>query len=181
MDKPSYKWTYAECKANGVCPSCRSKTPVPGKALCKECRENRALPHNKARQKKMVQALASRYHEKGMCRCGRPSLPGVKICQSCSDKAKVARDKIRDNILVHYGDKCACCGEHRREFLTIDHINNDGHRERKKLDCRGYSGGFYHSIIKRGFPDHYQILCWNCNCAKGRYGQCPHEKERNNV
>lgn len=56
------------------------------------------------------------------------------------------------------------------KFLTIDHINNDGaehKRSRAGVDL-------YDWIIKHNFPDTFQTLCWNCNCAKGKYGSCPH-------
>ena len=31
-------------------------------------------------------------------------------------------------------------------------------------------------IIENNFPKGFQILCHNCNVAKGLYGECPHEK-----
>lgn len=37
--------------------------------------------------------------------------------------------------------------------------------------------GFYRWIKKNGFPDSVQVLCWNCNCAKGIYGYCPHSTQ----
>ena len=34
-------------------------------------------------------------------------------------------------------------------------------------------------LKKLGYPkDGYQLLCHNCNCAKGWYGACPHTEER---
>ena len=70
---------------------------------------------------------------------------------------------------------CACCGETQRTFLTLDHINGDGNKERKAL---GRSGGetFYAHLRKQGYPRGYQVLCFNCN--HGRYlngGVCPHQ------
>lgn len=74
-------------------------------------------------------------------------------------------------IIDHYGGKCACCGETELAFLTVDHINNDGNDHRKRI---GGSSRFYENIIKAGFPDDLQILCWNCNEAKRLLGHCPH-------
>lgn len=37
-------------------------------------------------------------------------------------------------MLTHYGTKCQCCGEKQVEFLTIDHINNDGNKHRKETN-----------------------------------------------
>jgi len=76
------------------------------------------------------------------------------------------RDKIRELrsiVLAHYGSKCAICGENHIEFLTIDHIYGGGNQHRKKI--RGGTDG-YNWIIKNGFPNDLQILCWNCNFAK---------------
>jgi hypothetical protein len=84
-------------------------------------------------------------------------------------RAYRARDK--KIVFEHYGNKCVCCGEDNIKFLTIDHIDGGGHIHRQKVGSRVYS-----SIITDGFPLNYQILCYNCNCAKGIYGICPHQE-----
>lgn len=90
------------------------------------------------------------------------------------------RDVVRERwrlkrlkVLTHYGMKCQCCGEAQLEFLAVDHINNDGclHRKTTKLNI-------YDWIIKNNFPRGFQILCHNCNMAKGFYGYCPHAKKK---
>lgn len=104
----------------------------------------------------------------------------------CSKECKLYRKRFIRNILSrkyhlenrkkaieHYGGKCVCCGEDTYEFLCIDHINNDGHLERKA----GKSTRNLYNIFRQGiFPKHYQLLCHNCNMAKGFYGKCPHQK-----
>jgi hypothetical protein len=90
---------------------------------------------------------------------------------------KYKRRKQAENkaaIYAHYGDKCICCGEDNPLFLTVDHVNSDGHEERKK---GLYTSGsqFYAHIVKQGFPDIYQLLCFNCNLGRARNnGVCPH-------
>ena len=87
---------------------------------------------------------------------------------------KRARDKIRLKVLKYYGGtppKCKCCGETQYEFLSIDHIKGGGSKERKE-----HGSKFCYVLIRRGFPKGYQILCHNCNQAKGYYGRCPHRK-----
>jgi hypothetical protein len=76
--------------------------------------------------------------------------------------------KCRKKVIEHYGGKCKCCGESNQWFLELDHINNDGNIQRKtvKIDVRW--------VIKNNFPDNLQLLCGNCNKAKGLYGVCPH-------
>lgn len=117
---------------------------------------------------------------------------GKYICLSCLKERNQARyqskrEKIRSNqkiyeanikieVMKAYGNKCKCCGEEKIEFLTIDHIDDNGATERKNSN-QGTGGKFYRWLKKNNFPkDNYQILCFNCNCAKGFYGYCPHNK-----
>lgn len=72
--------------------------------------------------------------------------------------------------------KCACCGETNIEFLSIDHINQNGAEHRRTLPKNRRCGsGFYNWLIKNGFPEGYRVLCLNCNFALGHFGYCPHE------
>lgn len=87
--------------------------------------------------------------------------------------------KLRLEVLNAYGHKCACCGETAYEFLALDHKNNDGAEERRK---HGESGKIYMKAKREGFPkDRYQLLCHNCNQAKGYYGYCPHVQNESRV
>ena len=82
------------------------------------------------------------------------------------------RRECLEIVIDHYGAKCACCGESNRDFLTIDHINNDGAKLRK-IDGSGLT--FYRWIIKSNYPDFFQVLCYNCNYGRQRTGgHCPH-------
>lgn len=79
----------------------------------------------------------------------------------------------RLEMIEHYGGKCACCGEHRPEFLAIDHINGGGRRQEKEL---GGSNSYVYAYIRRhNFPPGFRVLCHNCNMAYGLYGFCPHQ------
>lgn len=81
----------------------------------------------------------------------------------------------RMGVLEHYGKQCACCGESKYEFLAIDHINNDGAEQRRSMpNIRGSK--FMRWLILNNYPTNFQILCHNCNMAKGFYGQCPHQE-----
>lgn len=62
------------------------------------------------------------------------------------------------------------------QFLTIDHINGDGWQHRQ---IEGIQPGtqLYRWLKRNGFPkDRFQLLCFNCNCAKSIYGVCPHKE-----
>jgi hypothetical protein len=86
------------------------------------------------------------------------------------------RTKRKLQCLIAYGGnppKCACCGEIHIEFLSIDHIHGGGNKHIKKISREG--ANFYYWLIKNGFPEGFQVLCYNCNRAKGRTGArfCP--------
>jgi len=82
--------------------------------------------------------------------------------------------KIRIEVLEHMGSKCKCCGEANEKFLTIDHING-----RDKDEPRITGKKLWRKVRTEGYPKNkYQLLCFNCNCAKGIYGICPHQMEK---
>lgn len=91
-------------------------------------------------------------------------------------KQRRAKDRaLKKEIIDAYGGICECCGESMIEFLTIDHINNDGAKHRAKV---GSGRRMYQDIKDQGFPeDIFQVLCFNCNITRGFYGYCPHQPE----
>jgi len=56
--------------------------------------------------------------------------------------------------------------------LGIDHINGGGGKHRKELTIQGIT--IYIFLKRNNYPKEYQVLCHNCNLAKGFYGECPH-------
>jgi len=87
------------------------------------------------------------------------------------------RDKqrrLRQAALGAYGGACTCCGEATYEWLTIDHVNGDGAEHRREIG----RGNLYRWLKRHDYPDGFRVLCWNCNCARGYYGFCPHEERR---
>lgn len=98
--------------------------------------------------------------------------PQQRTKQQAAARRSKEYKSLRSQVLAAYGGQCACCGESTPEFLSIDHIYNDGAAERKRTGA-GYP--FYVKLRQQGFPrDRYQVLCYNCNYAKSRYGACPH-------
>jgi len=88
------------------------------------------------------------------------------------------RKALRQAVLAAYGSCCACCGETRQEFLSVDHTNGDGAKHRKELKSRAMAH-LYRYLRDQGFPkDRFRLLCYNCNMSRGHYGYCPHEHER---
>jgi hypothetical protein len=101
-----------------------------------------------------------------------------------NEAQKVARLKRKMLIFRHYSSEipfCACCGEEEIKFLSIDHINGGGTKHRQELQkAPGKPAGgsvIYGWIVKNNFPEGFQILCHNCNQAKGFYGMCPHKEK----
>lgn len=98
---------------------------------------------------------------------------GYRYCKDCRNlQQRKSTELCKESVFKYYGNKCSCCGETQKEFLTIDHINGGGSSDRKK------SGNSYYLIVQRNFPKDLQILCYNCNCSKGHKGYCPHESQR---
>lgn len=83
--------------------------------------------------------------------------------------------KRRLQVIDHYGGRCLCCGETRWQFLALDHKDGGGTKHREETGARG--DAMIDWILKNNFPDLFQILCHNCNQARGFYGICPHEEE----
>lgn len=96
--------------------------------------------------------------------------------ERAKEMAKSSATKMKADVMAHYGGACACCGTDDLWVLSIDHINGDGAAHRRELKARGETFG-YHWLKKNGFPDGFQVLCLNCNLARGFYGYCPHERE----
>lgn len=136
----------------------------------------------------------------GLCvRCGKPQegdRVGKRHCLKCNEQYKVydtrryhkhksprlAAQKIRiqrekDELYTRLGGYvCACCGETEKLFLTLEHKNGGGRRERQYF---GGSGRLIRDLLKRKDLSGYEILCMNCN--RGKYlngGICPHKTKQ---
>ena len=96
-------------------------------------------------------------------------------------RQRAANEVYKLRALQHYAGgpsetiACACCGEPRLPFLTLDHIDGNGAEHRRQNKANNLSSW----LCTHNFPWGYQILCWNCNCAKGTKTVCPHKTERN--
>lgn len=80
-------------------------------------------------------------------------------------------------VLTNYSGgkpRCACCGEPELKFLAIDHIDGGGRAHRAKYRS---PWSYFKWFRDNGFPAGFQVLCHNCNCAKGFYGSCPHTEK----
>lgn len=76
--------------------------------------------------------------------------------------------EYKQAFLDMYGKACSCCGEDGFDFLTIEH------KQGQEKASRRTGLVAYRDSVKEYRPDLYEVLCWNCNCAKGKLGYCPH-------
>ena len=83
---------------------------------------------------------------------------------------------LRDDVIEEYGGVCACCGEPRKEYLTIDHVEGNGGKHLRELGLKG-GDQFYRWLGQNNYPKGFQVLCFNCNLAKGSYSICPQSEE----
>ena len=102
-----------------------------------------------------------------------------KVCKRCKNKlttktSKQYRIELKEMVLRHYSPdlKCQCpkCPHPFPgiEFLSVDHIDGKGTHGRE------IRRRLYQWIKNEGFPDGFQVLCFNCNLGKSANGICPH-------
>jgi len=156
--------------------------------------EYHSRPENVAKRKKYSQSLEGKLKKKEHYQ--RPGIKAKMIERNqrpeVRAKVKIYRDVMRVKVLQYYSKHlsksnipcCRCCGLNSHiAFLALDHIAGrhqmDSEPELVKL---GYSSKMISNvllkwIIDNNFPKGFQILCHNCNLAKGYYGKCPHERK----
>lgn len=126
-------------------------------SICRKCRKQ---------QRKHLKLCPS---------CARPAKEGGTYCNKCLDIMKKSKKrthaKDKKAAFLNYGEHCALCGESLLEFLTIDHINDDGAEHRRELRSGGNGGhNIYAWLRKNKYPHGFQTLCCNCNMAKSIIG-----------
>ncbi len=139
--------------------------------LCEKARKYRAEHREKIKER-----AHKHYAENRDELCEKARKYVAENREEINERQRKCNVERRVRVLWTYGSRCVCCGESRYEFLAIDHVNGDGAAHRHKIGKGGSS--FYAWLIKNNFPEGFQILCWNCNWAKGVYGKCPHKEER---
>lgn len=83
--------------------------------------------------------------------------------QHLAIKNTIQYSEIRTKVIEHYSkgkNCCARCGIGDMRVLDLDHINNDGAEQRKKVSSVTYW------VYRNNFPEGYQVLCRNCNWVK---------------
>ena len=147
-----------------ICCTCHlpDKSFNKGQNQCVDCQKIYMKKYRK-KNKKKLNAQSKKYYENNI--------------GEISEYRKNKNSDLKREILSHYCTseklECACCKENIFEFLTINHINGGGVQHRKSLKL--YGANLYYWLKNNKYPNGYNVLCFNCNCADGAYGRCPHK------
>jgi hypothetical protein len=127
----------------------------------------------------LYQILCMNHNWKKYCEFLKAKYVNTKV----AIRARSHNAMIKEEVIDHYGGKCECCGIEDIDFLTIDHISNNGadHKRQIKLENGKPIGSVIRWLYKNGCPDNLnlRVLCFNCNT--GRYhngGICPHKDSK---
>lgn len=88
--------------------------------------------------------------------------------------------RLKMEALKRIGLECVCCGEKMFEFLSIDHVNEDGDRHRREINNRN----IYEWLSNNNYECSYELqtLCFNCNFGKQyNNGVCPHRERSETI
>lgn len=140
------------------------------------------LTENRKIKAQYMRAYSARIKAQGFCvNCAKYPIVvdySKNFCKTCYTKHRettIQREAhVRHTVLTHYGLRCNCCGDDRdHRYLQIDHINGDGadHKQKSGARYKGYQ--LYKWIIEHNYPTNFQVLCANCNFAKGINIVCP--------
>lgn len=156
----------ARLKVAGVCTRCTGPRDDQTVMDCSGCR---------VKSNARVREIVSSNIRSGRCRCGQPRISErLKTCSQCAQRSKDVLRDLKLKVIAGYGGKCKCCGTTEFEFLSLDHVNNDGASDRRQLGKKGNSGSLYRLVIAERFPKRFQLLCYNCNLSLAFFGYCPH-------
>jgi hypothetical protein len=98
-------------------------------------------------------------------------------CSACISSRARAKAKLK--LYSEFGYKCSCCGETHPYFLTLEHKLGGNPARRKKTRNGWVITRIQPQLINEAERDgwdreKYDLLCMNCNFAKGHFGECPH-------
>ena len=147
-------------------------------SYCRDCvreihREWSKKPENAEKIREARRRIRADNPEKERLRC-------LTWWREHPEKTILLRKRIKRQVLTWYGGVCVCCGESLFDLLTLDHVYDDGYKERSPKNNRRTSVGSsnYRNLFNRGKENlrrDLQILCGSCQLGKKiNYGFCPH-------
>jgi hypothetical protein len=147
-----------------LCINCNKNNAAKGRRKCWTCTDKQRSPEAIEKRRKQTSIRTNKWQKANR--------------KAVNEWRRGHRKTVKEEVLNKYGGICACCKESNIGFLTIDHINQDGHI-RKKQNVSEVNI-FEYLNNKEVNLSIYQVLCFNCNC--GRYingGICPHNEGEN--
>lgn len=158
LEKEFHKNSKAKDGHFNICKTCRKEDAKKWNFENRDARKNYYIENFENIQRKRKERYYNNHEE-------------MKKRNNEASRKSSLKSKV--DVITRLGGKCVCCGETSIEFLTIDHIYGGGTSHRKLLGSKG----IYRDIRKQNYPkDKYRVLCFNCNCAIGAWGYCPHQK-----
>ena len=145
---------------------------------CKECSKRLAVAW---RHRNRERALETNRRSQEKCSARRKAYTKDYYRANAEElkaKERMRQRELKDQAYAAYGGyRCACCGESEPMFLCLDHVNNDGYEHRKEVHPRK----LYAWLKRKGYPEGFQVLCFNCNQGKRlNGGVCPHRVKKAN-
>jgi hypothetical protein len=153
--------------------------------LCKRCGEPKAITEfsfimrGRYRNSYCKKCVRSYQRERSKTDIARARSSAKNKRYYAAHKDRIAEqkhawvEKLWNGLFAIYGQACVCCGDTERAFLTVDHVNDDGHKDQKSGIRK-----FHRWLLKQPKLPEYRILCYNCNSGRYRNGGiCPHEQE----
>lgn len=97
-----------------------------------------------------------------------PELNGLRIaaenkCVGCKkDSKKNQAASAKKQAFEYYGNSCIRCGYDDPRALTIDHVNQDGYKQRNSQGRRLSGTKLYKWLRVNNYPPGFRTLCMNC-------------------
>ena len=145
-------------------------------------KEWKAKPENQVKDKARRQTPAYKANKINYQQSDKGKLKIKEYQIKNQERTKNERDDNRLKILQYYSKRlsksdipcCICCGVHSHiDFLAIDHVLGKKQMDSiPELIAIGYSSTMRSIVLNKwiidnNFPKGFQILCHNCNHAKG--------------
>lgn len=144
------------------CIRCNKKKAILGKSSCNKCLE---YAKYKAREFRIKQRA------NGLCQdCMIKVKQGHVLCAKHLEMRKNTSRKnvklLKEECFKVYGKKCSWpnCKITDHDMLTLDHIKDNGAKERKQKRRLGIV--LFGHLKKKGWPKGYQTLCGNHQLKK---------------
>jgi len=100
-----------------------------------------------------------------------------KNAKRLSRNTAAFKGHVRRTVRAYLGNKCVCCGVMEQEFLSVDHVRNNGAKHRREKGREAWMWEVWKAIKEKRIVTDYQLMCFNCNFSKhfGK-GVCVHKR-----